>query len=327
MQELARHFVPAADEAFALLTGQSFEADLFRGIWAAGHFSGSRELNSQGVYALTPRGMLLASTFVVNAETVASVLERALHTWRQLRPEQRRRGRQLDPATLVRSRLEDLYPEGGLVLQAFYRDLPRPGHREAPDADASPFYRTAWNQDFAWFRKDEARALLPAHPRQGDEHEVPAALVRRLATFHLLDHVRGISVPFDEKDILAARLGARVIQADGDLVVLRFEGETHTSTTGAWAVSVEDEMAGRTSPQARGYHAQLLGWGTYSLSRQRFVAFDLVAVGARWGATAHSARTGDLSTSPLGVAFALAEDKPAHRVAPFFAAYYRVFWK
>lgn len=327
MQELASHFVPAADEAFALLTGQGSESDLFRTIWVAGHFSGSRDLNSQGVYALTPSGVLLASTYLVSADAVADVLERALHSWRQLRPEQRLRGRVPSAAALVRPREEDLYPEGGLVLQAFYRDLPRPGNQDAPDADASPFYRTAWNQDFAWFRKDEARSLLPGNPRKGDEHEVPDALVRRLATFHLLDHVRSISVPFDDKDIIAARLTSRVVQADGDLVVLRFEGETHTSTQGEWPVSVEEEQAGKASPQTRGYHAGLLGWGTYCLSRTRFVAFDLVAVGPRWGATVYSARAGDLGASPLGVAFTLAEDKPAHRVAPFFAAYYRVFWR
>lgn len=326
MQELASNFIPAADEALFLLTGPGPESHVFRTVWLGGHFGG-QGANSQGVYAFTPSGILLASTFMVKPDDVVNVLSRALHSWKQLRPEQRRASRPVPERTAPRYPWEGLYPKDGLVLQAFYRDLPRSGPQDEARVYAEPFYRKAWNQDFVWFRKDEARSLLPSRIVKGEEQLVPEHLMRRLARIHLLDNVRSISDTFSEKDVQAAQLIARIVQFDGDLVVVRFEGQTRTHSQGEGFISSEQEISGQKTPQSRGYDAKLLGWGTYSLGQERFVAFDLVAVGTRWGGSVYSARAGDLEPNPLGIAFTLAEDKPAHRVQPFFAPAYLEFWK
>ncbi len=326
VQELATQFIPAADEALYLLTGPGHESHIFRTVWVGSHFGG-QGANSQGVYAFTPSGVLLGSTFEVQPDGVLNVMRRALNSWKQLRPEQRLASRPVPERTAPRWPWEGLYPKDGLVLQAFYRDLPRSGPQDEARIYWEPFFRKAWNQDFVWFRKDEARSLLPPRLAKGEEHLVPEHLIRRLARLHLLDNVRSISDPFEEKDVQAAQLRTRVVQFDGDLVVVRFEGHTRTSSQGEWFISSEQEVSGQKSQQSRGYDAKLLGWGTYSLGRERFVAFDLVAVGTRWGGSVYSARAGDLAPNPLGIALTLAEDKPAHRVLPFFAPAYLEFWK
>ena len=48
------------------------------------------------------------------------------------------------------------YPEDGLVLEAVARDLPRVADRRPDD-----WRKIAWNFDYAWFTRDEARAMVP----------------------------------------------------------------------------------------------------------------------------------------------------------------------
>ena len=71
----------------------------------------------------------------------------------------------------------------------------------------------------------------------------------------------------------------------------------------------------------RGFEGKLLGRATFDPKTERFVAFELVAVGERWGATRYNFRT-DLDRSPFGFASVLAGDKPIHHVAPAFVDNY-----
>src|SRR5207244_670167 len=76
------------------------------------------------------------------------------------------------------------FPQDGLVLVMICRDLPR-----SPKPSTSPS-RNAYNQDYAWFRKGEARAFLPEQPIKGAQGKVRRDLVERLARFHFVDLVR-----------------------------------------------------------------------------------------------------------------------------------------
>jgi hypothetical protein len=72
------------------------------------------------------------------------------------------------------------------------------------------------------------------------------------------------------------------------------------------------------TPQKRGYEARLLGRATYDVAKERFLTFELVAVGTRWGGTQFNVRRDDLDPAPMGVLFTLAGDSPWERVAPAF---------
>jgi hypothetical protein len=75
-------------------------------------------------------------------------------------------------------------------------------------------------------------------------------------------------------------------------------------------------------PRKRGFETRLLGSAKYDLKQERFVAFEMVALGTRWGGTRYNRRADDLEPGPPGVAFTLAGDTPAEHVAP---AYLRAY--
>ena len=90
---------------------------------------------------------------------------------------------------------------------------------------------------------------------------------------------------------------------DGNTVSLRLEGETSTAVDG---------------PRQHGLDMRLLGTATFDLTKGRFVAFELVAVGVRAGRTQLNGRRGDTDPAPIGILFTLAGDGPCERIAPAF---------
>lgn len=210
-------------------------------------------------------------------------------------------------------RTERFYPEDGLVLCVHSRDLLR-------DILPDDWRGRAWNQEYAWFTRAEARQFLPPSPVIGQRHELPAPLVSRLVRCHLVDNVRGETPPFAEADIETACLTGHVTGIAGDSVSLRLEGRSRTSVEGLWTIrGLEDNTP---TPQKRGFDARLEGVVRYDLRREEFTEFDLVAVGSRWGGTRFNVRHDDLDPAPMGVAFTLAGRGPSERVPPAsFAAY------
>jgi hypothetical protein len=316
---LAAQFIMVGDDS-GLLWGtpdSDPEAALFKKLKNAGHYGADPHAdahgvgNDQGYYAATPSGILLASSPATDAAGVAKMMEKALAKWKELPKDKRLLAAAPKERPAGRSRAEDRYPEGGLVLSVNLRDLPR--KKSSKDHET---YKWTWNQDYAWFTKDEARLFLPATPEKGAQHPVNDALVRRLARVYLIDNVRSITPAFQDSEVEKASLTATVTKIEGDLVSLRFEGQTRTSASGTWAVGQE-----KASPQKRGYEAQLLGRGTFNLKEGKFTRFELVAAGMRWGGTVYNGRTDDLAPAPMGICFTLAGDTPAERVAPFALHY------
>src|SRR5262249_30085617 len=127
-------------------------------------------------------------------------------------------------------RPERYYPEGGLVLNVTSRDLPREGGK--PNPAKAGWRETAWNQDFAWLTKTEARPFRPAEAKVRKRQDLPVPLLHRIACAHLIDNVRGQTSPFKESQVQKARLSTEVTAVDGDVVSLRLEGETRTAMEG-----------------------------------------------------------------------------------------------
>jgi hypothetical protein len=161
----------------------------------------------------------------------------------------------------------------------------------------------AWNQDFAWFTKTEARQFVPPEAKAGKKQELPIPLLHRIACAHPIDNVRGQTSPFEEGEVKKARLSTEVTAVDGDMVSLRLEGETRTA------------MEGR---REHGLEMRLLGRATFDLAKGHFRTFELVAVGSRWGGTQFNGRRGDADAAPIGILFTLAAESPCERVAPAF---------
>ena len=296
VRRLARQFVPCADEVFRLHKRKGIECDFFRGFCDEGHYGGNdSNATRQGIYAVAPSGRFLASVNTTDPKRMAAMLKRALKVWKGLGETER----YLDPAptgdAFRAQRVEARYPKDGLVLRSFVRDLPAKGRRFADD-----WRGKAWNTDLVWFGKAEARRFLPAQPKAGDKHRVPANEFARLVRFTFVDSVRGQTVPYAPGHIQEAKLVAEVVAVRKGRVELKFKGTSHAVAEG------------------RGMKGDVGGSAVYDLEAGRFVAFRLVFAGTRWGGTRYNFRQDDLEPAPIGFVVDLASDKPADTVAPAF---------
>jgi hypothetical protein len=196
----------------------------------------------------------------------------------------------------------------------YTRDLPR-------ETVGQGWRGKAWNQDYAWFTKEEARRFVPERPEVEQKHDVPARLVHRIARCHLVDNVRGQTTQFEERHIEKARLNAEVTAVNGDVVSLRLEGDARIAAEGKWPVRGYRDSR-NPAAQKRGFEGRLLGKATYDVKQERFLTFEMVAVGMRHGATQFNGRSNDQGPAPMGYLFTLAGDSPSERIAPaFFYAY------
>jgi hypothetical protein len=301
--KLVAKFVPAADEVYRmqnLQTGTDPECRLFQKFAELGHYRRPGSTR-QGTYCVSPSGVLLGSINSNDPKRILELLEKSLAKWETLSRDERLL--QTDPKKQLPNlkRPERFYPEDGLVLTVTSRDMPR--EAEQPKAARVSWRETAWNQDFAWFTKAEARQFLPPEPKVGAKQDLPAPVVNRIACAHLIDNVRGQTSPFDEDQIKKAQLTAEVTAVDGKSVSLRIEGETSTAVDG---------------PRKHSLDMRLLGTATFDLSKGKFVAFELVAVGVRAGSTQLNGRRGDMDPAPIGILFTLAGNDPCDRIAPAF---------
>ncbi|MCH2591294.1 MAG: hypothetical protein MK004_22695 [Planctomycetales bacterium] len=203
------------------------------------------------------------------------------------------------------------------MLSSICRDLPR-----SATPDTSPD-RNAYNQDYVWFRKDEARAFVPAQPIKGATHEVPRDIVERLACFHFVDLVRGHTTSYPKEAVERAELLAEVIDVKGDFVSLHFKGRTRTSEVHD-GVHIEGKWnapgPGIPEPQKRGVDAGLEGQAVYDLKTEKFVSFDMGALSSRWGGNAYNGRLQhlDFGPAPMGIVLELAGKSRAEQVPPLY---------
>jgi hypothetical protein len=318
--------VPAADEVSRLQRGTDAESCLFQQIAEQGHYAGmgppKHTGTRQGTYAASPSGILLASINSNDPRRMAEMLRRALERWSNLAPSERLLGE--DSRSIAeegqRVRAERFYPKDGLVLRIHTRDLLRAGGDASLPAD---WRARALNQDFAWFTRDEARQFVPENLAPGEALAVPDAIPRRLARLHFVDNVRGQTPIYREHEVESVELTSGITGVSGPLVTLRLEGRVRLSAEGVWPTNDRGDDA-VPRPNRRGFDGEMLGSATWETERQRFTAFDMLAVGMRWGGTQYNRRHDDLEPTPMGIALTLGGDSPAERVAP--AAYWSYGW-
>ena len=292
VRSLAAEFVCVADEVWRLKRKEDAEGDFFRRFCDLGHYRGGEDGNDtrQGIYAVTPNGRLLGSLNSRDAGEVAAMMRAALAEW------ERSKGDEVllsDPTLASVERLESRYPVDGFLLRSYTRDLPR--------EDVPQQWRGVWNQDFVWFTQEEAIALAnPGYSR--------AAILRRFARTSLLDSVRGQTDAFPASDVVESLLLMDLVSQEGSI--------KHLKVTGSFRLDTPGE-------NPRGTDCKMLGFADYDSSIDRFVKFEAVALGKRWGGTQFNFRNDDPGPSPIGWAFVLAGDRPEDRIAPahFWDAY------
>jgi len=304
--ELALRFVCAADEVWRLQRGSEADCVLFQKMVNGGKRITDRGTR-QGTYVFAPGGKLLARTSSRDVDAFVEALERGLAAWEELPDPDKRlpEGLELEAA----QRWESSYPEGGLVLERIARDLDEKGLAGARGE--------RWNRDYAWF----APAEIELEPALQVGDSIPLdSIARRLARFHLVDNVRGQSLPYADEELLTCELTGRVSARHAGLLMLELEGATRAVAQGPWLLGDNLWKPGREI--AHSLACRLRGRATYDLDARRFASFELVAVGRREGRTQNNGRRDDSGL----VAFHLQAAPAGVRIAPTFIALYGVDW-
>ena len=160
----------------------------------------SRLRTTQGTYIVSPAGDLIDFGNVIAPDQIKSFLENGVKKFKAL-PRSKQLG-ELRKGDVVKSS----YPRDGLVLSVTLHKL----YTRPPRTPREKIGVVEWNADFAWFRKDEARQFLPAHPKKGERHKVPEKLIQRLARFHFTDTVRAFADVYPQRCVKEANLTATI---------------------------------------------------------------------------------------------------------------------
>lgn len=159
-------------------------------------------------------------------------------------------------------------PFNGLVLKATSRCLLRDAAGKLRRAEKMMVGDGgySWNAepqfDYVWFTEAEWKSLIPASPAKGMTHQVPAALVERIGTFHLLD--KGLGTP--------------------DFFWPSAKGEMTLTVEDAAAGGVRMKLDGTIDVQP-GYPVRFRGQVAYDPKLQAITKFEMVALGKDDGDT------------------------------------------
>lgn len=293
---LAAQFTCAADEVWRLQRGSDEDCILFQH-WANKGERITDRGSRQGFWVFSPSGTLLGRINTRNAAKVTGMLKVALAKFERLTPEE------LKPAEVVATshRWEDGYPEGGLVLERYSRDL---------DEEGQP--RPLWNRDTLWFSAEETAGMV--------EELDFSLLAGRMARFSLVDDPRGQTLPYAPSEVRTAQLEAKVVERSEDRVVLELTGQTEASSDGAW------ELGENLWKPKKGFpHAMVCTLeGRAVIEQGSITGFELVAHGQHSGRTQFNGRSKDSSPGRIAFHFSLAPENL--RLAPAFSAMYGVDW-
>jgi hypothetical protein len=299
----AADFVCAADEVWRLQRGSEADCIFFQRVVTGGKRITDRGTR-QGTWILSPGGEVLARTNTRDVDKVLATFEEGLAAWNEL-PDERRR-LPADAGLEPQHRWESSRPDDGLILERIGREL----NAEGLAGERHP----SWNRDFAWFRGEEVSD-------RGDW----SGVARRLARFHLVDNVRGQTLPYADEEVQVAELSARAVATDGTRVTLELEGRTVAVAEGPWLLG--ESLWKPENEHPHGIECALVGRAVYDRGAGRVEALELVAVGRRWGRTVMNGRGREGADAPGLIAFYFRRAlEPEATVAPTFIELYDADW-
>ena len=290
---------------------KELDCEFFQGFCEEGHYGGRARPTStrQGIYCCTPSGRFLASINTTDPKRMAGMLRTALEKYADIPKKERLLD--YDPATRAAEirRREQQYPEDGLPLRVFTRDWQRP---DLPD----DWRGTAWNVDSLWYRKAEARELLPQKLKAGESIEWPRALIERLVRHNLVDNVRGQTNGYRANHVRLAKLTTTITAVKGNLVTVTLAGASRAFTSPKWPEKGTFAEVEEHGPHTRGVQTTMYGEASFDKQSGRFTKFELVAAGTRFGQTRYNFRHGDLDEAPIAFVIRFDPEDEGRRVAP-----------
>ena len=312
--KITEEFIPTTDEVWRLQRVQDSDAIFFQAMANKGHYKGEGQTR-QGIYVCSPNGKLLSSINSLKADDVLVSIKNGLEVWNGLSIAERK----LPPNQKLKPlhRWEDSYPDQGLVLNSVNADL-------ITDPPLQNNRNSLWNLDHVWFSKSEARQWLEDDPQKGDIYFLPNNLANRLIRFHLVDNVKGQTLPFAPQEIKNSNLKIEVQERQQSLVKIKLRGNANAVAKGKWLLGDKDWTP--TYPLNHSMKTEILGKATFNLFLNKFTEFEMVAIGKRYGKTENNSRSSDPDSSYIGFLFTLTEGRASDKIAPGFVDIYNADW-
>ncbi len=311
---MSKKFIPATDEVWRLQGSDEEDASMFQKMANEGHYKklgGTR----QGIYVCSPSGALLTSVNSLNPDVVLESINAGLDKWEKLPDGERRLPNNFTPT--VSHRWEDSYPEKGLVLKGAKADLLSDPPRFSDRGDR-------WNMDHVWFNEDEADLWLPDRHEVGETHECPQVIKDRLFRFHLVDNVRGQTLPFAPEEIKVADLNSKIVAVNEEELQLKITGKSKAIAKGPWLLG--ENIWTPKHELDNSIETTLLGNAVYDLVKKTFTEFEMVALGQWRGKTQNNGRHFGPDTGRIGIFYSIAENSHVDRIAPTFIDLYNADW-
>ena len=269
----------------------------------------------QGIYVCSPSGRLLSSINSLNPDAVLESVMTGLDKWKSLPRSERYLPDGFTPS--VSHRWENSYPENGLVLKGAKADLLSDPPRFSDRGDR-------WNMDHVWFNEDEAHLWLPKEHAIGENHQCPKIIKDRLFRFHLVDNVRGQTLPFAPEEIKVADLSTQITGLNGKEITIEISGRSKAIAKGPWLLGENDWTP--SYELDHGMSTNLLGYASYNVELNKFTKFEMVSIGKRKGKTQNNGRKNSPDSGYIGFYFTLAKDMRSERIAPAFVDVYNADW-
>jgi hypothetical protein len=273
-------------------------------------------------WCVTASGKVLESN---NHSGLGFNMKEALRKWRALPAAERAPGavKVGELGEIDVSRALPSPPPGGLIVKVYYRAFMRDGGKlryvvgkdlwhdeqgqrtddvydvQYPGTNVAPQAQP----DHMWLSEGEWKSLLPAAPREGETHAVPAAITDRIIRWHLNPlTVYGVTNALNPQAVRAGELNLTVDSVAPESVRLRLDGFASLGT----AAPPPDVVAGKRACMDHwGYEPRLLGMLEYDPNGQRITRFDVVALGDHFGPLATGDGASRVGLQPLGISFEL----------------------
>lgn len=251
---------------------------------------------------------MLVSVNSTQLGRVQRLLGDAIRIWQKTTPAER--SPKFKVAVVTDPRFSQSPPTDGLYLRSISRDLPR---------DARPTDLTANNIDHVWIKKEEMLAMIPDNPTKGQLIPMPKVIAERLARFHMIDSVRGQTNPFDEGQVKITDVGLKVMRVTDDSIKFVVYGRSSANRPPS---KKTNPFTGFRVTKNIGNDLVWSGAVAFDRKQQRFIRFDLLAAGERWGGSLYNFRDSDLGRSPIGFAFQIISNIEDNPTPPSYLAYY-----
>ena len=217
----------------------------------------------------------------------------------------------------IEHRWEDSYPKNGLILKGAKTDLLSDPPKFSERGDR-------WNMDHVWFNKSEAKQWIPKKHKKGESIECTNIIKDRLFRFHLVDNVRGQTLPFAPQEIKKSELQVEIIDVNQSELKINITGSSLAIAKGPWLLGEND-----WTPDYELDHSietNIIGSAVYKIVEEEFKDFELVILG-RWnGKTQNNGRKFGPNSGHIGILYNIVNDNHNNKIAPAFVDLYNADW-